>query len=189
VAGTLDAALGALGIAGADVVAEGLGTALAAVLAARHPARVHRLLLDGAFVADGHLRTEMKVNYAPDLRPQRDGSHILRCFHLLRDQEAAWPWYDGSAAAVRAIDPRLEPVRMHARLVDTLKQYQSYADPIVAACGVDLAAILPTLAQPVTVCTRDGDARYAAADALAATTLARPDALADRAAAFARALG
>jgi hypothetical protein len=108
---------------------------------------------------------------------------------MLRDQEVAWPWYDGSAAAIRKITPRLDPVRMHRRLVDTLKQYQSYAMPIVAACDTDLAGALNGLSQPVILPTVSDDARYAAAAVIGAgTKIVRPADVTERAQAFAQAL-
>src|SRR5262249_41558513 len=152
VAKALAAAIEVLGLKDVDVIAEGLSTSLAAVLAKQAPHLVRALLLDTVFIADADQRTEMKVNYAPDLRPQRAGPHLHRAFHRRRAQDPAGPWYEGSAAAIRKITPRLEPLRQHVRLVDTLKQYQHYADPIVAACNVDAAAVLAGLAQPVTLC-------------------------------------
>ncbi len=184
----LIAAITALGLKDVDLIAEGLSTAFAALVAKRAPQLVHRLLLDAVFIADADHRTEMKVNYAPDLRPQRDGVHLHRAFHMLRDQEVCWPWYEGSPGSIRKVTPRLEPLRQHARLVDTLKQYQHYADAIVAACTVDTAGLLRGIDGPVTVCMVEGDVRYAAAATVDAPQILRPQNVADRAAAFARAL-
>ena len=188
VTNALAAVITALGLKEVDLIAEGLSTAFAALLAKQAPHLVHRLLLDAGFIADADQRIEMKVNYAPDLRPQRDGTHLHRAYHMLRNQEIAWPWYEGSPAGIRKITPRLDPLRQHARLVDTLKQHEHYADPIVAACDIDTGAVLRAITQPVTLCAVEGDVRYASAASLAASTVVRPQPVADRSEAFARAL-
>jgi pimeloyl-ACP methyl ester carboxylesterase len=188
IAPMLEAAVTTLGLTDIDVVAIGLSTAFAALIAQRGKIAVGRLLLDGAFIANADLRTEMKINYTPDLRPQQDGLHLHRAFHMLRDQEIAWPWYDGSSASIRRITPDLDPVRLYMRLVDTLKQYQHYADAVVAACDLDVGAILGSLRQEIIACTRTDDVRYAAAATLPGRRVERPDAPDARAAAFAKVL-
>lgn len=188
VVAALDAGLSALKLDTVDVVAIGLSTAFGVLLAATHPGRVRRLLADALFLADPSLRTEMKVNYAPDLRPQRDGSHLHRCYHMLRDQEMGWPWYDGSLTAVRKIDPELDAKTLHIRLIDTLKQYAHFAEPILAACEIDVAALLPKLAEKLVVCVREDDVRYAGAAGTNGQKIARPGPLAARAEQFAKVL-
>jgi pimeloyl-ACP methyl ester carboxylesterase len=193
-ADTIARTIESLGLGQVDVVAEGLSTALAVCLAASHSGLIRTLILDGVLMADADQRTEMRINYCPDLRPSREGAHLHRGFHMLRDQEAQWPWYDGSVKAVRKITPRVDGQRLHVRLLDTLKHAEHYAEPILAAIDVDVAALLPSIKGKVVVCTVENDVRYdkanAAASALsAATTLARPTAIAERAKAFLGALG
>ncbi len=184
----IEAGLTALKLAHVDVLAAGLSTAFAVLLAATHPGRVNRMLADALFLADPAQRTEMKVNYAPDLRPQRDGGHLHRGYHMLRDQEMNWPWYDGSVTAVRKSDPELDATALHYRLVDTLKQYAHFAEPILAACDIDIAALLPQVNGKLIVATRDDDVRYASAAGINAQKIARPGPIAARAKLFANSL-
>ncbi|MBL8630267.1 MAG: alpha/beta hydrolase [Rhodospirillaceae bacterium] len=177
----------------ADVIAEGLSTPLAVCFAASHPGHVRALLLDAVANTDIDQRTEMRINYVADLRPSREGLHLHRAFHMLRDQEIQWPWYDESNGAIRKITPRIGGERLHTRLVDTLKQHAYYGDAIQAALDVDVAALLPAVSAKTVVCTADNDVRYGAAEKTAkqlknATLLARPQNVAERAAAFLSAL-
>jgi pimeloyl-ACP methyl ester carboxylesterase len=177
----------------ADVIAEGMSTPIAVCFAASHPGHVRALLLDAIANADIDLRTEMRINYVTDLRPTREGLHLHRAFHMLRDQEVQWPWYDEGDGAIRKITPRLGAERIHTRLVDTLKQYAYHGDAIQAALDVDVPALLPAISARTIVCTVDGDVRYGAAEKTAkqlknGTTLARPQSVPDRAAAFLSAL-
>jgi pimeloyl-ACP methyl ester carboxylesterase len=193
-ADTVARTIESLGLGQVDVVAEGLSTALAICLAASHSGLIHTLILDGVMLADADQRTEMRINYCPDLRPTREGSHLHKGFHMLRDQEVQWPWYDGSVQAVRKVTPRVEGHRLHVRLLDTLKQADHYAEPIVAALDIDVAALLPSIKGKVVVCVVEDDVRYAKAEAVSralsnVSTLARPAAVAERAQAFLGALG
>jgi len=193
-ADTIARTLESLDLGKVDLLAEGLSTPLAVCLAASHRGLIDTLILDGVMLADRDLRTEMRINYCPDLRPSREGAHLHRAFHMLRDQEVQWPWYDGSTAAIRKITPRVEGTRLHVRLLETLKQYDRYADPILAALDVDVAALLPAVGGKVVVGAADDDVRYAAAApaaklAPAGRTIARPAPVAERARAFLAALG
>jgi pimeloyl-ACP methyl ester carboxylesterase len=192
-ADTIARTIESLGLGQVDVIAEGMSTAHAVCFAASHAALVHKLILDAVMVADSDQRTEMKVNYCPDLRPTRDGSHLHKCFHMIRDQEAQWPWYDGGVSAIRKIKPRMGGPRLHGRVVDTLKQWDHYAEPIMAALEVDVASLLPAITAPTIVCTVPGDARYAQAEMAAkklksGTTISRLAKVEERAAAFLAAL-
>lgn len=167
---TVSETMDALGVGQADVVAYGLSTVLALKLAATHAGKLGRLVLDAVALPDDDLRTEMKVNYLPDIRPLMDGTHLHRCWHMLRDQEIHWPWYDGGVNAIRKVTPDLDATALHIRLIDTLKQWKSAGDAIAAAIETDASAILSDVTAPTLVFDVGGDARYQAA-ADAASTL------------------
>ncbi len=137
--GTLDA----LGLAAVDVYAEGLSGSLAVALAARAPARVGRLVLDGPVVEDAKSRLELSVRLAPPLAPRHDGTHLVELWHRLRSAELCWPWYGSAAHEVRRREPRLDPQRLHAQLVQAMKQPEHYGDAARAALDLDVAALLP----------------------------------------------
>lgn len=192
-ADTIARVVESLGLGQVDVIAEGMSTAHAVCFAASHAALVNKLILDAVMVADADQRTEMRINYCPDLRPSREGGHLHKCFHMIRDQEAQWPWYDGAAQAIRKIKPRMGGPRLHGRVVDTLKQWDHYAEPILAALEIDVAALLLAVTAPTMVCTVSEDARYAQAEHAAkklksGATLVRLPKVEDRASAFLAAL-
>ena len=177
--GAIAGAMDTLGLTEADVVAAGMSTPLAVRLAAMHGGKVRRLVLDGIAMPDDDQRTEMKVNYMPDLRPLLDGTHLHRCWHMLRDQEIHWPWYDGGVTAIRKITPDLDATRLHIRLVDTLKQWKTAGDAIAAALETDTRDHLPEIKMPAMVFEAEDDVRYRHADEAAktlpyGTTVLRP---------------
>ena len=156
----LIAALDVLGLDQVDLVADGMSTPLALALAGQAGNRVQHLVLDGVALPDTDLSAEMKVNYLPDLRPQMDGTHLHRCWHMLRDQAVHWPWYDGGVGAIRKITPDIEPQNLHMRLVDTLKQWDHAGDAIAAALSIDGKACLTDVSAPTLVFETEEDVRY-----------------------------
>lgn len=161
------AALDGLGLTEVDLVANGMSTPLALAFAKSNAGRVRRLVLDAVALPDADLATEMKVNYMPDLRPQIDGTHLHRGWHMLRDQEMHWPWYDGGLGAIRKITPDLDAWALHTRLVDTLKQWDHAGDAISAALGVNGNELLKEVSIPTLVLDNEDDVRYQSATATA----------------------
>lgn len=159
-ASSLAAALDALELETVDVVANGLSTPIALTLAGRHSNKIRKLVLDAIALPEPELQSEMKVNYLPDLRPQLDGTHLHRCWHMLRDQSVQWPWYDGGTAAIRKVSPDFDTDNLHMRLIDTLKQWKTAGDAISAAIDVDGRALLPKISAPTLVLETEDDVRY-----------------------------
>ena len=154
------AAMDCLALDQVDLIADGLSTPLALAIASKFNSRVRRLVLDAVALPEHDLRTEMKVNYLQDLRPQMDGTHLHRCWHMLRDQAVQWPWYDGGSGAARKITPDLQTQDLHIRLVDTLKQWNHAGDAIAAVLDVDGRACLGAITAPTLVLETEDDVRY-----------------------------
>ncbi len=143
-----------------DVLGINVSTPLAIALAVRHPDKVHDLILDGALLADRRQRNDLRDNYAPDLEPLRGGGHLSELWHMFRDGEFKWPWYDRSREAIRWVNPNLDGVRFYNRLVDTMKQLDHYNETARAAFGVNAERLLADVEQPVLAFHRDRDPQY-----------------------------
>jgi hypothetical protein len=89
-------------------------------------------------------------------------------WHLLRDREMAWPWYDGSVDAIRGITPRVAAERLQPVLLAVLKQLESYGRAARASFDEDLASLLPGLATPLDLLEDAHDRRSAGVAAAAA---------------------
>jgi pimeloyl-ACP methyl ester carboxylesterase len=157
-------AMRALGLRDCDVVAEYLATPLALLLAKTHPELIHALALDGPMLADGATRAALAASYLADLTPRHDGGHLHACWHMLRDREVHWPWFDGSRAATRFIDPDLEGRRLQTNLVDVMKQPTHAGDAPRAALAVDGVALLAAVRQPMLTTSVERDPRHQWAD-------------------------
>lgn len=193
-AGVLAEAMTSLGFGTFDVAAFGLSVPIAVALAGAAPQRVGRLLLDGMPLLDRERATALARCYAPPIVPSREGSHFVATWHRLRDEQLQWPWYDGSQAARRRIEPDLDAGRLHHRLVATLQQPAAYGWACRAALREDLAAAMGRLPMPVTVMDGSPDPRYAGVAQLAgatphATLVSRPPAGGDATRCIAALLG
>jgi len=183
-----------LGTPTVDVLAEGLGTSFAIALAAHRPSQVRRVVLDGVPMIRSRERRLVARDYCPPIEPDRNGTHLLKIWHQLRDAEMTWPWFDRAADAARVRDPELDPQRLHAALVEVMKHLPSYGDAARAALEASVRDILRGVHQPVLLFDTAGDARYSgtgrAARRLAASEVVpRPPDVASRIESVRRFLG
>ena len=161
-ADSLAAVLADFGETEVDVLALGFASPLAVELALRHPGRVARLVLDGATRGPDAQATRLCPAFAMRL----SGGHLHDIWHMLRDSEAHWPWYDGSRAAQRCVVPVLDAGPLHRALLDVLKQPVTYGDAAIA--GLHAAIPYGRLSLPVLLLRVDGDPAYRDTAAVAA---------------------
>jgi pimeloyl-ACP methyl ester carboxylesterase len=157
-----------LGLERLAVFADFGSAGLALRLANDWPARIERVTLAGIAWLDQARRAELRGRIAPDIAPRGDGAHLVMLWHLLRDREMAWPWYDGSVEAIRGITPRVAAERLQAVLLAVLKQLESYGWAARASFDEDLASLLPGLATPLDLLEDAHDRRSAGVAAAAA---------------------
>jgi len=142
-----------------DIYAEHLAAPIALELARRAGSRVRRLVLDGLPPLSAAQRAAISARYCPSLLPRRDGTHLLAAWHLLRDREFSWPWFERGVEAVRRRAPALEPAQLHALTVDILKQPAHYGEAGQAALAAPFEDWLAGIAQPVLLLGDAADVR------------------------------
>jgi len=156
-----------LGIDSVDVMGLGFATPLAATFAARHGRATNRVILDGCFMLDSEDPVDLGDALCPKIEFDRAGGHLHRIWHMLRDSEAQWPWFDGSPDAHRTLSPALDAAGLHQSLVAILKQPARYGDMARLAVQADADARYPVFGQPALIFDRAGDPGYRAATAVA----------------------
>ena len=156
-----------LGIEKPDVLAINVSTPLAIALAVRHPEKVHSLILDGALLADRRTRNDLRKNYTPKIAPMLGGGHLTELWHMFRDAEFKWPWYDRSREAIRWVNPNLDGNRFYHRLVDTMKQLDHYDETARASLNINARDLMKEVGQPVLAFRRDRDPQYQWGDEVA----------------------
>lgn len=141
-----------------DVLAVDLAAPIGARLAARHPARVRTLAIHGAPPLDRD--DALAIAICPDIAfdPQA-GTHLHCIWHMLRDSQIQWPWFDRSQAAARKNAVLPEPEAMQAALTGILKQRRSYGDSVIAALGATSAFDWAQVGVPTLFCLGDDPAQ------------------------------
>jgi pimeloyl-ACP methyl ester carboxylesterase len=177
-----------------DLVASFTATPIAARLAVAEAALFHRVVLDGALVADESGRAALAARYCPPLTFDFSGSHLQQVWQMLRDQDIQWPWYDGAPAAIRRTAEAPNATRLHRRFLDVLSQMERYGDPVGAALSCDARADLARLAVPTLVTSDESDPRFEGAGSAGGAcnqveVAPRPATVAARAALFLEFLG
>ena len=156
-ASTVLAVLDQLELPQVQLYGHGGGAAVAVELAYRAPDRVASVTLDGPPALPSEGRDGFAASYAPSARPDWDGSHLIRVWHHLRDQELWWPWYTRTQAAARPGEPDLDPASLTLRARECLKQPASYQPAWKAVLSYPLLERLPELRVPVRVLAAEGD--------------------------------
>jgi pimeloyl-ACP methyl ester carboxylesterase len=89
----------------------GSGAAVAACVAGRDGGGPSMLLLDSPNAPDNSVARAI----APDLPLAPEGTHWLRAWLMVRDNEIYQPWYDGSVAAQRRAQGNFDAAFLHDR--------------------------------------------------------------------------
>jgi pimeloyl-ACP methyl ester carboxylesterase len=188
----LFAALDAAGVGRVRIYAHRGGCAVAVAMALAAPDRVGALLLDAPLCVPDAVRVGLVETYAPDVSLSWDGSHMIRVWHHLRDQEFWWPWFDRRQAAALPTDPAIDPTILTIRAAACLRQPRHYRAAWQAIWRYDLLTGLALVIPPVAIAASPGEAfghLAGAAAALAGRPVAvLPDDIAAKAAAITAAL-
>ena len=156
-AAAIDYVLDALGLETVDLYGHNGGATIAAALATRRTKYVGRLILDGAMALPAEVRDALGPAYAPDIHLESDGSHLLKLWAALRNEQLYWPWYNESVESVRFIEPDTDPEHLTQRLIGILKQHRNYAATYGVLFADDLEARLGAISCPTLVCTSESD--------------------------------
>lgn len=148
-AGVLDA----LGLARAHVLGHHTGASIAASLAARHPDRVDRLILNGVpLLSDEERAFFATFKFAPVV-PRADGGHLTDAWNQRLHATPGWSDLDA----------------MHRHVATMLANPKRYFWAFEAVFAHDLAADLATITAPTLVLTNSGEDLYAASARASAT--------------------
>jgi len=161
----LAALIAQLGTGPVDVLAIDLAAPIGARLAARHPALVNALVIHGAPPLGADAAQAMRGAICPAIPfDHHAGTHLHRIWHMLRDSQVQWPWFDGAQGAARMTGVLPEPLPMLAALTGVLKQLALYGDGVEAALNAARASDWAMVGVPTLVCTGDDPAQAEARD-------------------------
>lgn len=121
------------------------GARIACELAASRPDRVQDTILDGIKEYDDATRERIIANYAPQVRPDDHGTHMIWAFHFVRDQALYFPHFERDPEhRLPGFMPSAEV--LHDAAIDVLKALGTYALPYIAAFRYRALERLPKIA-------------------------------------------
>ena len=102
------------------------GAAVAVEAALRAPHRIRTVMLDEPFSVDEGIARRWLEGVEP-VTPAWNGEHLLRVWHMRRDMELWFPWYDRRRENARKVEPRIDPARLTFEVREAMKQPASFA--------------------------------------------------------------
>lgn len=155
-AGALERLLDTMGIGRIDLYGSHTGARVATEFAATRPARVRRLVLDGIVDYPTALQQRILENYAPEMRPDEYGRHLIWAFNYTRDQDLYSPHFVREAANRLSIS-MASPEELHLRALDILKALGTYHKPYLAAFRYVARERIPLVKAPTLMITSPAD--------------------------------
>jgi pimeloyl-ACP methyl ester carboxylesterase len=146
-AGAVDRLCNALGLGPVDVYGTHTGARIACELAAGHPERVRRAVLDGITEYPDDLREQVISRYAPTVEPDEYGRHLVWAFNFCRDQALFFPHFLQDAEHRLSV-PMPPPAVLHRITLDVLKALDTYPKPYIAAFRYRAFERMPLIAAP-----------------------------------------
>jgi pimeloyl-ACP methyl ester carboxylesterase len=152
----IESVLDAFGIGRAAIYGAHTGASLAVAFAARRPARVTALGLDGLSAFNEAEVEAFRTQYLPPYMPRWDGGHVTALWSRVKDLYTWFPWWDRTPARRLRSDPaNLLPLQRSA--LGFLQSGANYTKAYTLAAGYQPGAALRALTMPVTVMARPDD--------------------------------
>lgn len=139
-----------------DLYGTHTGACVAVEIAARHPGKVRRLVIDGVPIFDAQTAARFALDYAPAIVPDHDGTHLLRAHGFARDMHLFFPWFDKSAAAARG-GGLPDAAALFAFVMDVLKGLSAIPAAYRAAFAYPTETMLAQVPCPTLCLAQRGD--------------------------------
>lgn len=132
------------------------GAGIAIELAIARPERVFGVVAEGMPSFTNDEQEELSACYTPSFAPEKNGEHLVRAWHMLRDMQLFWPWYRSEADHVRPTGPSSAESLQH-QLVQLLKSGQTYPLAYHAAFKYPAKERLALVQVPALLCADPRD--------------------------------
>lgn len=127
------------------------GAAVAVEIAGAWPERALSLVLDAPICLAEAEQEQVSAGWlrgVEPLTPSWDGTHLLRAWHMRRDMELWWPWFERKRENARDTEPRIDPARLTLEIRESMKQPASFAPAWRAVMSYPLRDRLAQTRQP-----------------------------------------
>ena len=139
------------------ILADKDSAAIAVELAARAGQSVHEIKLLNP-IDYAALAGEWEIErFCHDFGPDAEGAHFLKTWHLLRDRQLFWPWYEADADHALSGQANLDADYLNERVTEFWQAYPVLNELRRQVLNYPLAAHLDRLGCPVDLCVTATD--------------------------------
>jgi pimeloyl-ACP methyl ester carboxylesterase len=149
-----------------DLYGSHTGASIAMEIALAAPSRVRRLVIDGMGLYAADEQSDVLRQYAREIAPDLEGTHLMKVWHFCRDQYLFWPYYNRTAHG-RLPNGLPDAETFHDFVVEVLKAMRTYHRSYRAAFRHPKRERLVHLRLPVLVLTSPSDMLDSYADEVA----------------------
>ena len=133
------------------------GAHIATEVAINFPDRVKKLVLDGIAMFTDEEKKDFLKNYAPEIKPDEFGRHLIWAWNFVRDQFIHFPYYKRSPEYRRAEVEMLPPEILNNLVLEVLKGLNTYHKGYHAAFTHNMTERLPMLEVETLCCASEDD--------------------------------
>ena len=142
------------------------GAGIATELAINCPERIFGVVAEGMPGFTDEERDELLARYTPSFTPEKNGEHLVRAWHMLRDMQLFWPWFRSDAEHMRPTGPSSANLLQH-QFVQLLKSGETYSLAYRASFKYSAKERLALLQVPTVLCADPKDMLHAVTEKLA----------------------
>lgn len=139
-----------------DLYGSHTGASIAMEIALAAPTRVRRLVIDGMGLYAADEQSDVLRQYAREIAPDLEGTHLMKVWHFCRDQYLFWPYYNRTEVG-RLSNGLPDAETFHDFVVEVLKAMRTYHRSYRAAFRHPKRERLGLLRLPVLVLTSPSD--------------------------------
>lgn len=150
-------AIDALGLADLDLYGMWGGGLVCMEVAFRRPQAAKHLVYSDVLYHTEEEKRWLLENYAPPIVPDVYGGHLIKCWHIMRNQGLFWPWFNATKAGIIPGEPYIDDRMVHSRVVEMLKAGNMYRYAYHSHFRYDTHGRLQKLKLPTLLCAPSWD--------------------------------
>lgn len=150
-------AIDALGLDALDLYGMWGGGLVCMEVAFRRPQKAKHLVYSDVLYHTEDEQRMLLESYAPPIVPDVYGGHLLKCWHIMRNQGLFWPWFNATKAGIISGEPYIDDRMVHNRVVEMLKAGNMYRIAYHSHFRYDTHGQLQKLKLPTLLCAPSWD--------------------------------
>ena len=139
-----------------DLYGSHTGANIGLEIAIARPDRVRKLIFDGVALFDPELAKDMLKNYAPKIKPQENGEHLIWAWNFMRDMGVYFPHYMKDAEHYLGKKPWSANI-LHNGVMEVMKAMDHYHKGYNAVFRHKTHERLPLLTTPTFCMAHEAD--------------------------------